>query len=628
MRSKFAPTLVLLTACYQEWAIEFPPLSEGTQTLLLQDQQGYLWLFAADAPSGLYLVDPFGVRLDHLKESTKELGVGEGPLGQPPTSNPTNTSAPSPLESYIYGDGWTKADGRIDTNGLLKVKACLDPQESAAEPQPPEPPACPGWATSIGGGCQPRMLPACPSGTARFSRDGLCRPLAVDCPTGPWPQLPAQAAHVLAGAAAGGDGTVDRPFASIAEAISAGATVIGLSAGNHSFADIPAGVTVIGLCPRSTELEGAGPIEGRVERVRLPTTTLTRGGTFDQVEGSALTIVGSVTSSRSAWSEVDLRPQGTANFDQTRLSRGASVYCGQGTIRFRELLTDIAYFSLSRCAGTFDGVSGGINVTSGETVLVEDAELSVALFRLRELELTSSHLEELSLDAELSGRLDSTVVQGPAVVRAGALLTVARSSFEYLDGWGQFEASEMWFEDVHLTSADLGELYGRVDDLEIRRLAFTGELDVDADFLRATDVISTGETEPGGIALGRPLFLRVNDGVIERAAFDNPVYPEALRSGAAIAWSGFSLVLRDLRVSGLGSAISVSSLDRYMLAIERFRFNTSAQPFALAPRTFQDRVVLRDGAAPEALASPGFCAPLFTLERVGPALCNALEYCQ
>lgn len=496
MRSKFAPTLVLLTACYQEWAIEFPPLSEGTQTLLLENQQGLLWAFDANAPVGLYLFDPLGLRLDHLKESVKELGVTEGQLGRPPTSNPTNTSGPSPLESYIYGEGWTKAERGIDTNGLLKVKACLDPRESAAEPQPPEPPACPGWAAPIGGGCQPRILPACPSGTARFSRDGPCRPLAVDCPAGPWPQLPAQAAHVLAGGAAGGDGTVDRPFASIAEAISAGATVIGLSAGNHSFADIPAGVTVIGLCPRSTELEGAGPIEGRVERVRLPTTTFTRGGTFDQVEGGALTIVGSVTSSRSAWSEVDLRPQGTANFDQTRLSRGASVQCGQGTIHFRELLTELAYFSLSRCAGTFDGVSGGINVTSGDAVLVEDAELSVASFRLTGLELTSSHLEELSLDAELSGRLHSSVVQGRAVVRAGALLTVARSSFEYLDGWAKFEASEMRFEDVHLTSADLGELYSRAGHLEIRRLAFSGELDVDAGFLQATDLLSTGATEP------------------------------------------------------------------------------------------------------------------------------------
>lgn len=627
MRSKLAPTLVLLASCYQEPAIEFPPLSEGTRTLLLQNREGTLWLFDANSRAGLYLFDPVGLRLDHLNESIRELGVPEGQLGQPPTSNPTQAPGPSPIASYIYGGGWTPADSRIETNGLLKIKACRDPQESTAEVARPEPPACPEWATPIEGGCQAPMLPACPASTARFSRDGPCRPLAVDCPAGPWPQLPAQAAHVLTGAAVGGDGTVDRPFGSIAEAISAGANVIGLSAGVYLFAGIPPGVTVIGLCPSSTLLDGPGLIEGRVERVRLSSTTLTRGGAFDQVEGGVLTVEGSVTSSRSAWSQVDLTPRGTATFDQTRLSRGAWVDCAQGTIHFRELRTDSANFILSSCSATFDGVSGSIDVTSVAKIGVENAELREAHFRVGQFELAASRVEDLSVVADLSASLDSCVIEGQVVLQSSEL-TLRRSTFDHLDVWAQFEASRMLLEDVHLTSANLGDRFRPADHMEIRRMAFSGELDVDAKVLRATDLLSTSVTAPGGTALGRPLFLRVGDGTIERVALVNPVYPDALRSGQAVAWTGSSLVLRDFRVSGFGSAISSMSFDSYRLTIDRFRFDTGPEPFILSLSAAQGRVVLRDGAAPEALAAPLFCAPLFTLERVDPALCNALQYCR
>lgn len=629
MRPKFAPLLLLLTSCYAQARIEFPPLSEDTQSLLLQDPEGYLWIFDADSPSGLYLEEPLGLRLDHLRESISELGVVEGPIGRRLEVNPGNGPSPTLIKSYVYGESWGESDSRIETNGLLKLKACRDPYRGTFDVVAPHPPACPTWSTSTENGCEAPVLAACPSGTARFSRSGPCRPLAVDCPAGPWPQLPDNSAHVLAGAGLGGDGTAQRPFATIAEAIQAGARIIGLSAGLHTFSAIPAGVTVIGLCPGATQLLGAGMIEGRVERVTLPSTITSSSAWFDQVIGGVLRIEGSVTSSRSVWSGLEQYSSSRGVFDQTQLSGGTQVNCATGEMYFRELRASDANFATSNCSVTFDGVAGSVHLGGGGAIQVSDADLSDADFAAQQVELRSSRLGQLTLYADVGGLLESCWIEELARLSAETL-TLERSTITALDYRGYIAADRLFLVDLHFSSGDLAvtiDLDADVE-LELHRATSSARLSVVTPLLRATDLLSAPTIGPGQPAAGGTLALQVDDGIIGRVSVVSPDRSDRFLGGFAITWTGARLDLHDVQIAGFGTAIRVSAFSDFALTVDRFRFDTGPEPIAgITTADRQDQIRLRNGEAPATSSSPGFCAPLVSLEQVDPALCNALQYC-
>ncbi len=130
------------------------------------------------------------------------------------------------------------------------------PAWTVAEPAAPDAVAmacAPGWAERAMGPdvvCEPwAARPAC--GAAELLVPGMgCVPLA--CP-GNVP-LAAGEVRVDASAAPGGDGSAARPFATLAEALAAGATTIRLAPGDHAGPGAMARVRVVGDCAATTRI--------------------------------------------------------------------------------------------------------------------------------------------------------------------------------------------------------------------------------------------------------------------------------------------------------------------------------------------------------------------------------------
>jgi len=100
---------------------------------------------------------------------------------------------------------------------------------------------------------------ACSVGDAQFPGQDACTPVGAPCPAGDWPEgLPTDRpiTYVRAGAI-GGTGTMDQPFGSISEAISAATpgSVVALAKGTYdAVVRVREGVTVWGACARETIL--------------------------------------------------------------------------------------------------------------------------------------------------------------------------------------------------------------------------------------------------------------------------------------------------------------------------------------------------------------------------------------
>ena len=109
----------------------------------------------------------------------------------------------------------------------------------------------------------------CPADSAHFLGDPGCTPIGAPCPAGDFPEgLPASSAviHVLAGAAAGGDGSRARPFATIGEATSraSAGTIVAIGKGRYDeLVAVPGGVTLWGACVAETVItQSAGVAPG------------------------------------------------------------------------------------------------------------------------------------------------------------------------------------------------------------------------------------------------------------------------------------------------------------------------------------------------------------------------------
>ena len=144
--------------------------------------------------------------------------------------------------------------------------------DAPAEPAPPAPPVltCPSGWRSIATDpptCDPWPTdkpPACPDGQALFPGESACAPIGAACPAGDWPEgLPASGVtYVRPDAEAGGDGSVDNPFTTVAEALTVAeaGSVIALSKGVHQGVfgpEIP--ITLRGACAGGTTLEQSDP---------------------------------------------------------------------------------------------------------------------------------------------------------------------------------------------------------------------------------------------------------------------------------------------------------------------------------------------------------------------------------
>jgi len=130
---------------------------------------------------------------------------------------------------------------------------------------PPAPPVltpCPAGFTELGdpARCAPWLSTEreeCPPFEARLPGDPGCAPVGPSCPMGDWAEgLPsADVRYVRAGAAAGGDGTMASPHATILEALTGAraGTIVALAKGIYVEAvRVPLGVTLWGACPAET----------------------------------------------------------------------------------------------------------------------------------------------------------------------------------------------------------------------------------------------------------------------------------------------------------------------------------------------------------------------------------------
>lgn len=136
-----------------------------------------------------------------------------------------------------------------------------------ADPAPAALPAlgpCPvGWAEVADDEipiCEPPAPAACDGAGAAFLGETACAPVGGACPTGDFPDdLPAGPGvlFVSASAAAGGDGTRERPLSTIAAAMAAAAdgTTVALARGTYDeLVELRPGVTLRGACADETVL--------------------------------------------------------------------------------------------------------------------------------------------------------------------------------------------------------------------------------------------------------------------------------------------------------------------------------------------------------------------------------------
>ncbi len=148
------------------------------------------------------------------------------------------------------------------------LKTCAEVRPDA--PALPDMPCPPGWSAMTPSGalgvqvCEPTLqdLHRCAAGEYQAGPGQPCVPLGP-CAPGPWPVAPQGAAalrYVAAGAGAGGDGSIDRPFGTLAQAVQEAperATIL-LSAGTHAGGADFSNKTlrIQGLCADLTEIAG------------------------------------------------------------------------------------------------------------------------------------------------------------------------------------------------------------------------------------------------------------------------------------------------------------------------------------------------------------------------------------
>ena len=209
--------------------------------------------------------------------SLGELDLAPGPIDAPPPGAP-GRALPAPGATFaLEGGAWVPASRSewslrlpaADPRACALAERCFPDHEPvcrACTPSPPTPPALPalpvlpcppGWeertrqvAGSSVRSCAPREL-ECEA--FALPLPGGCLP-APTCPSGPWSEGSA-GAHVSPHAR-DGDGSRERPFGSIAQALATGARHLLLGADAFSLPhELPAeAVTLEGLCPQRTVL--------------------------------------------------------------------------------------------------------------------------------------------------------------------------------------------------------------------------------------------------------------------------------------------------------------------------------------------------------------------------------------
>lgn len=336
---------------------------------------------------------------------------------------------------------------------------------------PPAPPAlpsllpCPDGFREVGDGelvtCEPwpeggRQL--CSAGEAHFVGTPGCAPVGTACPAGDFPEsLPTDGAvfFVRAGAAAGGDGSQARPFATLAAGVAAaraaatsGPRIAALSKGTHlGNVTVPSGVEVRGACaaetfvtmPSATDYDAAIRVRERGATVRDLTitgsvsvgVTVQDGGelaldgvVIERATTAGLLSVGSTVTARRVVVRAT-RPHSSGQF-----GRGVNLEA-MATLDATELLVE-------------DNRDIGIQAIGGSTLRLSRA----AIRGTRKRALDDRFGIGVSLETGASGTIAATVVEenvfAAVWARPGARVDITDSTLRAtieqdslgLSGWG------------------------------------------------------------------------------------------------------------------------------------------------------------------------------------------------
>lgn len=337
---------VLLGACFEGTPLSLPAV-EGAQSLVLvAHTEPEPTVHIGDLDPGVLALPEAPVTLMHYAFDLDSLGLG--PMG-PLTGAATELqSLPPPLEAFKMRRGdsieWSVLAPEDAPHASILVPrpdlfACIDdrggcisvdapwrcqvacPQVRPEAPTLPNMPCPPGWhavtperapALQV---CEPALedLHACADGQYQAGPGLSCAPLAP-CPSGPWPPAPQGAGpllYVAVDALAGGDGSIDRPFATLGQAIQAAPAraAILLSAGTHAGgADFSRKTLHIqGLCPQLTEIAG-----GAESALVATNASLTLGALSLSSEAPVLVAMGGMLNVEA----VAIRGQGPLLFAQ------------------------------------------------------------------------------------------------------------------------------------------------------------------------------------------------------------------------------------------------------------------------------------------------------------------------
>ena len=279
---------LLAGGCVEQFSLHTEPFASGL--LVVQPPGGEREVHAVQGPNLPSIRVPDGTRLTLLgyPYSLSELGLERGPVEHDaPHGRPLPTVrsrrrliAPSPTWEWLEPSDVLEEERSLSLPPLRECsgarvcrlryagrficqKPCPSPQVAA--PEPPIGPAAPSirhcppaWVSR--GACIPPEDQSCPKGQLSSFDGGGCEPLLA-CPSSTFRGYPGpveRVRFVRAGASPGGMGSMEAPYASVAEALAAegeGPLVLELAAGRYPVPDaLPDALTLFGACPEQVEL--------------------------------------------------------------------------------------------------------------------------------------------------------------------------------------------------------------------------------------------------------------------------------------------------------------------------------------------------------------------------------------
>ncbi len=227
----------------------------------------------AATADGLWLPNGGEATLFGFRETLENLQIGAGerpipaPVAEAPCDEDQLRRLPAPVASFVPAvEGWLPAEATVpDSLRLppLDVNRCfLDggtPDERLQTCQPPIQPELPAPPAPPEEAQPPLGLPP-DCADALVPSAGRCEPLSDPCPPDEFAEG-IEGLYVSADSGGGGDGSRERPFGSVAEALRVGRRVH-LGRGSHRISGRIEQAEIIGACAAETRLSGAIALSG------------------------------------------------------------------------------------------------------------------------------------------------------------------------------------------------------------------------------------------------------------------------------------------------------------------------------------------------------------------------------